>query len=253
MTNDPDDTTPIEARPEATPVPASTDSARRSSGSRPWLIAAGVAAVALAGTALGFALASTNDDEPNRYTNSSQSSEGNTSSGTTGGNTADQSGESSNESGSNGSTTTDANAIGVTTADEFMEILEAAQTISDLTPMSIETEGRGYWEVEFEDQQGTEVTVRVDSDLNATLVEEDRDDDSEPEPAGSLTRDNIDSALSAAFAQTEGTAVEISVDDDSISDAYEVHVLSPDGTTITEIELDTDFNVSKVEVDSAFD
>lgn len=148
-------------------------------------------------------------------------------------------------SGSTGATESDsASTVDVDVAD-FWQTIETASAAAEGVPVSIETNGRA-WLVEFEQANGTETTVRVENG-EAKAVETDRDDDRGQ--IEGLTRDNLESAIAAALAEVDGTPLAVSIDDDSIDDAFSVEVLRAGSRQVVEVDLDRDFRVTDTETD----
>ena len=84
------------------------------------------------------------------------------------------------------------------------------------------------------------------TDGTTQIVETDQEDD-----AASLTQEDIARIFDAALADTNGTIVSISAEDEDGEDrdAYGVEVLSSDGTQVVELELDINYSVIDREVE----
>ena len=148
------------------------------------------------------------------------------------------------------STTNGAALAGMSTADEAAAYIDTATGAVSGTPTGIELNQDGSWDVEIMESANSEVTVRVYEDGTTQIVETDQEDD-----AASLTQEDIARIFDAALADTNGTIVSISAEDenDEDRDAYGVEVLSSDGTQVVELELDINYSVIDREVEGVED
>lgn len=140
---------------------------------------------------------------------------------------------------------------GATDAAAVAGVLDAAVKKSNGTPTSMEANRNGSWSVDFEAANGDETTVLVDADGSASVVRTeaaDGDDANDRAPAGKLNDKSIAAAVEAALAETQGAIVGIDLDDNP-NEAYTVQVLTSNNAE-TEIDLDTNFAVTKVDVDN---
>lgn len=145
----------------------------------------------------------------------------------------------------------EAATYGVKDAGALSDILAAAVRKTNGTPTSMEAHRNGSWSVDFEASNGDETTVLVAADGSASVVRTeaaDADDANDPAPAGALNAKSIASAIDAALAKANGPIIGIDLDDNP-REAYSVQVLNDKGTE-TEIDLDTKFGVTKVDIDN---
>ena len=99
----------------------------------------------------------------------------------------------------------------------------------------------GY-EVEVRKDDGTEVDVTLDQDLNVVSQEDDDDADADDADDRALSEQERTSAEQAALdAVGEGTVEQVEASDDA-GEAYEVEVRADDGTE-WDVTLDADFQV----------
>jgi len=136
---------------------------------------------------------------------------------------------------------------GAASADELLDIIETASAEADGTPVEIEAEADGSWNVEFTTDSGDETEVRVASDGNASVVGTESADQNDEAPAGSLDAATLEALVTAALADTDGTVIGVELDGDTAS-AYDVTVLTAD-RDIVEIALDSEFSVLTSDAD----
>lgn len=137
--------------------------------------------------------------------------------------------------------------IGTASADELVEIADAARSAADGEVTSIDAKRDGTWEVQLETSAGDEAEVRVDADLNATVVGTDAAGGDDTGPALTLDEAAIRSLVAAALDEAEGMITDIDVDDDA-SRPYDVSVLTTDNRSI-DIDLDSSFAVVGTDLD----
>ncbi|KQM82591.1 PepSY domain-containing protein [Agromyces sp. Leaf222] len=220
--------TKIDAAPTTTP-------AKPASRKRTLLIAGGsVLAVALlagGGIAVGAAMADEHDGDDD---------------GTTATSVADQDDEGGRDDDARDDgkdDTTLAAGSGATSASELSEIIAAAASEAEGTPVSLDANSDGSWDVEFRTDAGDETEVRV-ADGSAKVISTeaaDADDANDPAPQGALDAATVKALVDAALGEVDGRVVELDVDDDTTS-PYDVSVLTGDGRTV-EVSLDADVNV----------
>lgn len=137
--------------------------------------------------------------------------------------------------------------IGSASADEIVEIADAARGAADGEVTSIDAKRDGTWEVTLETASGDESEVRVDADLNATVIGTDTADGDDTGPALTLDEATIRSLVAAALDEAEGLITDLDVDDDNTS-PYDVSVLTNDNRSI-DIDLDSSFAVVGTDLD----
>lgn len=135
--------------------------------------------------------------------------------------------------------------IGTDSADEIIAIADAARGAADGDVTSIDAKRDGTWEVQLTTATGAESEVRVDSDLTATVISTESDDDSVP--ALTLDDDTIRSLIDAALAEADGMITDLDVDDDT-SSPYDASVLTSDNRSI-DIDFSADFAVVGTDID----
>lgn len=135
--------------------------------------------------------------------------------------------------------------IGSDSADEIVEIADAARGAADGDITSIDAKRDGTWEVKLIAADGGETEVRVDADLAATVVSTEQDDDSAP----SLTLDEaaIRALVDAALAEADGMITDLDVDNDDVS-PYDASVVTSDRRSI-DIDFSADFAVVGTDID----
>jgi uncharacterized membrane protein YkoI len=240
----PEASAPAVATAEPASAPASAPKGRK----RGLLIGGGVlAAVLLAGggVAVGAAIADEMDDDDDRPSMSDgpRHAEGDDHGGDRGQDDRDDRDEDRGPQQGGGPVT----GIGTASADEIVEITDAARSAADGEVTSIDAKRDGTWEVQLETAAGDETEVRVDADLNATIVGTDTADGDDSGPALTLDEATIRSLVAAALDEAEGLITDIDVDDDA-SRPYDVSVLTNDNRSI-DIDLDSSFAVVGTDLD----
>ncbi|WP_314650597.1 hypothetical protein [uncultured Microbacterium sp.] len=137
--------------------------------------------------------------------------------------------------------------IGTDSADELVDIADAARGAADGDVTSIDAKRDGSWEVTLETAAGDESEVRVDADLAATVVSTETADDGDTGPAAALDEEAIRALVAAALDEAEGMITDLDVDDDS-SRPYDVSVVTEDRRSI-DIDLDASFAVVATDTD----
>ncbi|MFS0853508.1 hypothetical protein [Microbacterium sp. 179-I 3D4 NHS] len=137
--------------------------------------------------------------------------------------------------------------IGTDSADELVDIAAAAREAAEGEVTSIDAKRDGTWEVQLETATGDESEVRVDADLEATVVSTDAADGDDSGPTLSLDEETIRSLVAAALDEAEGMITDLDVDGDDVS-PYDASVLTSDRRSV-DIEFDAQFAVVGTESD----
>lgn len=153
---------------------------------------------------------------------------------------ADDEGAPSNGSGSGTS-------IGTASADELIEIADAARDVADGDVTSIDAKRDGTWEVQLTSAAGDETEVRVDEGLAASVISTDPADGDDTAASLSLDDETIRSLVAAALAEADGTITELDVDGDDVS-PYDASILTSDNRSI-DIDFSADFAVVGTDID----
>ncbi|MFJ2367959.1 PepSY domain-containing protein [Microbacterium sp. NPDC087665] len=140
-----------------------------------------------------------------------------------------------------------ATGIGSDSADELVEIADAARGAAEGDVTSIDAKRDGAWEVTVETAAGDETEVRVDADLATTVVSTDAADGDDTGPTLTLDEDAIRALVAAALDEAEGMITDLDVDSDEVS-PYDVSVLTSDNRSI-DIDLDASFAVVGTDID----
>lgn len=137
--------------------------------------------------------------------------------------------------------------IGSDSADELVEIADAARGAAEGDVTSIDAKRDGTWEVTVETAAGDETEVRVDADLATTVVSTEAADGDDTGPTLTLDEDAIRALVAAALDEAEGMITDLDVDSDEVS-PYDVSVLTSDNRSI-DIDLDASFAVVGTDID----
>ncbi len=137
--------------------------------------------------------------------------------------------------------------IGTDSADELVDIADAARGAADGDVTSIDAKRDGSWEVTLETAAGDESEVRVDADLATTVVSTETADDGDTGPTATLDEEAIRALVAAALDEAEGMITDLDVDDDA-SRPYDVSVVTEDRRSI-DIDLDASFAVVATDTD----
>ncbi|MFJ2503990.1 PepSY domain-containing protein [Microbacterium sp. NPDC087592] len=137
--------------------------------------------------------------------------------------------------------------IGTASADELIEIADAARGAAEGEVTSIDAKRDGTWEVQLTTADGTETDVRVDETLAASVIETDPADGDDTGPALTLDDATIRSLVDAALAEADGMITDLDVDGDDVS-PYDASVLTSDNRSI-DIDFSADFAVVGTDID----
>ncbi|MEU4014345.1 hypothetical protein AB0E56_03680 [Microbacterium sp. NPDC028030] len=137
--------------------------------------------------------------------------------------------------------------IGTASADDLIEIADAARGAADGEVTSIDAKRDGTWEVELTNAAGDEAEVRVEEDLSASVISTDKGDGDDTGPALSLDDDTIRALVTAALAEADGMITDLDVDADDVS-PYDASVLAADNRSV-DIDLDAEFAVVGTDID----
>ncbi|MFJ2544172.1 hypothetical protein [Microbacterium sp. NPDC087589] len=135
--------------------------------------------------------------------------------------------------------------IGTDSADELVEIADAARGAADGGVTSIDAKRDGTWEVQLTAANGNETEVRVDADLAATIVSTEQDDD-DSAPTSTLDEAAIRALVDAALAEADGMITDLDADNDEVS-PYDASVLTSDRRSI-DIDFSADFAVGGTDI-----
>jgi hypothetical protein len=244
--NQPDPNQPDTATRNAstTESPSTTPTTGRpTSGKRKLLVGGGsiLAALLLAGggIAVGAAIADENDDDGDGVSTNAVSQQDERDSGDD--DTVD---DTDNETDDR---TASAGHVGSTSADELIEIVDAAASEADGTAVSIDAGSDGSWDVEFRAGSGDETEVRVASDGTATVISTEAADSGDAAPQGGLDAETLKALVAAALGKVDGRIVDVEVDDDTTS-PYDISVLTGEGRTV-DLSLDAQMNVLTTDTD----
>lgn len=137
--------------------------------------------------------------------------------------------------------------IGSDSADELIDIAEAARGAAEGDVTSIDAKRDGAWEVQLTTASGDETEVRVDDKLAATVISSEKADGDDTGPALTLDDETIRSLVAAALAEAEGLITDLDVDGDDVS-PYDASVLTQDNRSI-DIDFTADFAVVGTDTD----
>lgn len=140
-----------------------------------------------------------------------------------------------------------ATGIGSDSADELIDIAEAARGAADGDVTSIDAKRDGAWEVQLTTAAGDETEVRVDDRLEATVISTEAADGDDTGPSLVLDDEAIRSLVEAALAEAEGLITDLDVDSDDVS-PYDASVLTQDNRSI-DIDFTADFAVVGTDTD----
>lgn len=137
--------------------------------------------------------------------------------------------------------------IGSDSADELIDIAEAARGAAEGDVTSIDAKRDGAWEVQLTTASGDETEVRVDDKLAATVISSEKADGDDTGPALTLDDETIRALVKAALAEAEGLITDLDVDSDDVS-PYDASVLTQDNRSI-DIDFTADFAVVGTDTD----
>ncbi|WP_406245704.1 hypothetical protein ACI7YT_11700 [Microbacterium sp. M] len=238
---------PYSAAPAATPAPAEAKRGRK----RALLIGGGIAAAVLlagGGIAVGAAIGdefgdddsssasdgSRHDDMTRHDTDHDDSDHGD----------SDDDHDDRSASSTGGGPVT---GIGTASADELIEIADAARDAAEGDVTSIDAKRDGTWEVQLTNAAGDETEVRVDEGLTASVISTDPGDGDDTAASLSLDDATIRALVDAALAEADGMITDLDVDVDDVS-PYDASVLTSDNRSI-DIDFGADFVVVGTDID----
>ncbi|MFB4352628.1 PepSY domain-containing protein [Microbacterium sp. LS_15] len=131
--------------------------------------------------------------------------------------------------------------IGTASADEIVDIANAARGAAEGDVTSIDAKRDGSWEVELTTATGGETEVRVDAEGTATVVSSHDEDEDDTAPAYVLDDAAIRALVAAALAEADGVVTDLDADDDA-SSPYDAQVVTDDRRSI-DIDFDSGFAV----------
>ena len=137
--------------------------------------------------------------------------------------------------------------IGAASADDILEIADAARGAAEGDITSIDAKRDGTWEVRLTAANGDETEVRVDAELATTVISTDPADGDDTGPTLTLDDETIRSLVAAALAEAEGMITDLDVDGDDVS-PYDASVLTSDNRSI-DIDFGADFAVVGTDID----
>jgi uncharacterized membrane protein YkoI len=137
--------------------------------------------------------------------------------------------------------------IGAASADDILEIADAARGAAEGDITSIDAKRDGTWEVQLTATNGDETEVRVDADLATSVISTDPADGDDTGPTLTLDDETIRSLVAAALAEAEGMITDLDVDGDDVS-PYDASVLTSDNRSI-DIDFGADFAVVGTDID----
>ena len=235
------------AAPAATPAPAEAKRGRK----RALLIGGGIAAAVLlagGGIAVGAAIGDEFGDD-----DSSSASDGSRHDDMARDDTdhddrdrgdSDDEHDDRSESSTGGGPVT---GIGTASADELIEIADAARDAAEGDVTSIDAKRDGTWEVQLTNAAGDETEVRVDERLTASVISTDQGDGDDTAASLSLDDATIRALVDAALAEADGMITDLDVDGDDVS-PYDASVLTSDNRSI-DIDFGADFVVVGTDID----
>ncbi|WP_334151096.1 hypothetical protein [Microbacterium sp.] len=137
--------------------------------------------------------------------------------------------------------------IGAASADDILEIADAARGAADGEITSIDAKRDGTWEVQLTAANGDETEIRVDAELATTVISTDPADGDDTGPTLTLDDEAIRSLVDAALAEADGMITDLDVDGDDVS-PYDASVLTSDNRSI-DIDFGADFAVVGTDID----
>lgn len=137
--------------------------------------------------------------------------------------------------------------IGADSADELIEIADAARGAAEGEVTSIDAKRDGTWEVQLTTDAGDESEVRVDGQLAASVISTEAAEGDDTGPSLVLDDEAIRSLVEAALAEADGAVTDLDVDGDDIS-PYDASVLTSDNRSI-DIDFTAEFAVIGTDTD----
>lgn len=241
------ETVPVAPLAADTGTPASAPAAPAKRGrKRALLIGGGIAAaVVLAGggVAIGAAIGDEFGDDDRPSVSDGPRDDADDNGGQPGGDRDDSDDDGQQGAPQGGGPVTD---IGTDSADELVEIADAARGAADGDVTSIDAKRDGTWEVQLTAANGSETEVRVDADLAATVISTEQDDD-DSAPTHTLDEAAIRALVDAALAEADGMITDLDADNDEVS-PFDASVLTSDRRSI-DIDFGADFAVVGTDID----
>lgn len=235
-------TAPVAPTAEAPAAPNAAPQAAAPTGrKRAWLIGGGIAAAVLlvgGGVAVGAAIADEFGDDDRPAAEGPRHDDDHRGDGR-----SDERDDRPSEDHGRGPAT----GIGAASADELIDIADAARGAADGDVTSIDAKRDGTWEVQLTTASGDETEVRVDKELSASVVSTETGDEDDAAPALILDDDTIRALVDAALAETDGMITDLDVDSDDVS-PYDASVLTSDNRSI-DIDFDASFAVVGTDID----
>ncbi|MGO2520868.1 MAG: hypothetical protein ACTH8F_12155 [Microbacterium sp.] len=140
-----------------------------------------------------------------------------------------------------------ATAIGTASADDLIEIADAARGAAEGDVTSIDAKRDGAWEVQLTNAAGDETEVRIDEGLAASVVSTEPADGDDTGASLTLDDETIHALVTAALAEADGMITDLDVDGDDVS-PYDASVLTSDNRSI-DIDFSADFAVIGTDID----
>jgi uncharacterized membrane protein YkoI len=138
--------------------------------------------------------------------------------------------------------------IGTDSADELVEIADAARGAADGDVTSIDAKRDGTWEVQLTAADGAETEVRVDDQLAATVISTEAAESDDKAPTLVLDEEAIRALVDAALAEADGMITDLDVDGDDVS-PYDASVLTSDNRSV-DIDFTAEFAVVGSDTDN---
>ncbi|MFB4349924.1 hypothetical protein [Microbacterium sp. CR_7] len=239
-------TAPHPATPQAAPAPAAPAPKKSRRG---WLIGGGIAAAVLlagGGVAVGAAIGDEFGDDDDRpgFSDGPRDDDAAPGQGQQGGRPGDdRGGDRRDDAPSDGPVA----GIGTDSADELIDVANAARGAADGEVTSIDAKRDGTWEVELTNGTGGETEVRVDAEGSASVISSDDEADDDTAPAYVLDDAAIRALVTAALDEADGLITDLDVDDDA-SSPYDARVVSSDRRSV-DIDFSADFAVVGTDTD----
>ncbi|MFS0910958.1 hypothetical protein AB3M89_04130 [Microbacterium sp. 179-I 3D2 NHS] len=131
--------------------------------------------------------------------------------------------------------------IGTDSADQLIEIADAARDAAEGEVTSIDAKRDGTWEVQLTAEDGAETDVRVDEQGAATVIASEAAEADDTAPTLTLSDEAIRSLVDAALTEADGRITDLDVDSDDVS-PYDASVLTSDNRSI-DISFTAEFAV----------
>ncbi|MCM3778706.1 hypothetical protein [Microbacterium hydrocarbonoxydans] len=234
------------ATAQSAPVPAAPAPKKSRRG---WLIGGGIAAAVLlagGGVAVGAAIGDEFGDDDDRpgFSEGPRGDEDAPDQGQRGGGPGDDRDEDRRDEGPSDGPVT---GIGTDSADDLIDVANAARGAAEGEVTSIDAKRDGTWEVELTNGTGGETEVRVDAEGSATVISSDDEADDDTAPAYVLDDAALRALVAAALDEADGLITDLDVDDDAAS-PYDARVVSSDRRSV-DIDFSADFAVVGTDTD----